>query len=115
MADQLLIHGLEADCRIGVTAEERATPQKLWIDLTLEIEAKRAARRDEVGDAVDYAALVDAVRHVVQQQPFTLLETLAEHTAALILKEFTPTRVTIRVKKRALPGIDFAAVELTRP
>ena len=112
--DKLIIDGLQASCRIGVTDAERAKPQTVWVDLELVIDAASAAARDGVQHAVDYARLVDAVARRIQQGPVNLLETLAERIAADVLKEFPTPRVTVRVKKRALPGIDHAAVEITR-
>ena len=114
MDDQLLIQGLAVECHIGVTSEEQATPQPIWIDLSLAVDAAKAARRDDVRDAVDYAALVGAVTQHLKDKPCALLETVAEEVATLILQRFEVPQVTVRVKKRALSGIDYAAVEITR-
>lgn len=114
MADRLLIHDLVAECRIGVHDWEQATPQQVWIDLELGIDAAQAASHDDVADTIDYGRLVTAVKQHVQRKPFRLLETLAEELASLLLTEFATPEVTVRVKKRALPGIDYAAVELSR-
>ena len=114
MADALVIHDLVAECRIGVFEWEQAKPQSVWIDLELEIDAAKAAARDDVVDAVDYARLVREVKAFVEGKSYHLLETMAEEVAALVLKEFATPRVLVRVKKRALPGIDYAAVEITR-
>ncbi len=114
MADHLIIRELVAECRLGVSEAEQEKPQPVWIDLELEIDAARAARRDAVSDAVDYAALASAVKRVVGDKPYHLLETLAEDVAALILERFATEQVFVRIKKRALPGIDYAAVEIVR-
>ena len=113
-ADRLLIHDLAASCRLGVTERERAAPQPIWFDLELAIDAARAAKRDDVRDAVDYARLVGEVKSLAESRSWKLLETLAEAVAAHILRGFETPRVVVRVKKRALPGIDYAAVEVTR-
>lgn len=113
--DTLIISGLVAQARLGVTGQERESPQQIWIDATLSIDAAKAALRDDVRDAVDYGELVSRLQQHVAGKPVKLLETLAEELAALILKDFAVPRVTLRVKKRALPGMDYAAVEVTRP
>ncbi len=115
MADKLLIHDLVAECRIGIYDWEQATPQEIWIDLELEIDAAKAAARDDVAATVDYGRLVTAIKQHAQRKAFRLLETFAEELAALILKEFAVPSVMVRVKKRALPGIAHAAVEVVRP
>lgn len=112
--DKLVIHDLAAACRIGVSEEERAAPQTLWVDLELAIDAPRAAARDDVHAALDYAKLVAVVKERVEHRPYHLLEAVAEEVAALILREFDTPEVEVRVKKRALPGIDYAAVEVKR-
>ena len=114
MADTLVIRDLVAECRIGVFEWEQAQPQKIWIDLELEIDAAKSAQQDNVDATIDYGKLVTAIRQLVQQKPYRLLETMAEEVAALILREFATPKVFVRVKKRALPGIDYAAVEITR-
>jgi FolB domain-containing protein len=114
MADTLTIHGLMAMCRLGVTDEEQANPQEVRIDVELAIDARRAAARDDVNDAVDYAQLVAAVKALVEGHPYRLMETMAEDIAALILREFSTPEVEVKVAKRALPGIESASVEVTR-
>lgn len=114
MADALVISDLKVHCRIGVTDEERTTPQVVWIDLRLAIDAKKVAVSDKVEDAVDYAGLVTAVKKHVEGTSFHLLETLAEDVAALVLRDFSVPAVFVRLKKRALPDIDSAAIEVTR-
>lgn len=115
MTDKLLIKDLVAECRIGVYDWEKQTPQNVWIDLELAIDAAKAAASDDVQAAIDYGRLVTRVKQHAQHKPFGLLETLAETLAALILKEFPTPQVTVRIKKRALPGVEYAAVEIIRP
>ena len=112
--DTLIIKDLVVECRIGVLEWEQATPQSVWIDLELEIDAAKAAAHDDVNTTIDYARLVAAVTQHAQGKPFHLLETMAEEMALLILKEFHTPQVLVRVKKRALPSIDYAAVEVVR-
>jgi dihydroneopterin aldolase len=114
MADRLLIHDLTAECRVGVFDWEQAAPQPIWIDLELAIDAAKAAAQDDIKRAIDYGQLVTSITRYVQGRSFRLLETLAEEVAALVLKEFQTRTVAVRVKKRALPGVDYAAVEVTR-
>ncbi len=113
-ADRLIVEGIEAECRLGVSEWEQEKPQPIWVDLELSIDAKRAAAQDDVKDAVDYAALVAAVREEAQRRPVKLLETLTEAIAELVLEQFGTKRVRVRVKKRALQGIGYAAVEVER-
>ena len=114
MADVLVLHDIVASCRLGVYEWEQRTPQDVWVDLELAIDAATAAASDDVADAVDYAALVKAVIEEAQRRPCRLLETLAERIAARVFKESGTRRVRVRVKKKAMPEIGYAAVEIER-
>ena len=114
MPDKLIIHELVAECRIGVFDWEQARPQQVWVDLELSIDAAKAAGQDAVHETVDYGQLVTSVKQLVQRKPYRLLETMAEDVAALVLKQFPTPQVLVRVKKRALPGIESAAIEVVR-
>ncbi len=114
MADRLILHDITTECRLGVFDWERDKPQRIWVDVELEIDASKAAARDDVRDAVDYARLVSLVQRTAQAQPYRLLETLAERMAQAILKACRAPAVRLQIKKRALEGIDYAAVEIER-
>ncbi len=114
MPDRLFLHGITAQCRLGVHEWEQAAAQTVWIDVEVEIDASRAARRDDVRDAVDYATLVERLKRAAEARPYRLMETLAQELAAAALKEAGTPRAKIRVTKRALPGIDAATVEVER-
>jgi len=53
MPDTLHIHELAVECRIGVFDWERDKPQTVWMDLTMAIDAAKAAVRDDVAATVD--------------------------------------------------------------
>ena len=113
MRDKLLITGLEAQTCLGTTEIEQETPQTVWVDLELAIDARTAAARDYVTDAVDYARVVDEVRRLLEGRSWQLLETAAEHIATLVLRMGVP-RVRVKVTKRALKGVEGASVEIAR-
>jgi FolB domain-containing protein len=51
--DTLELHELAVDCRLGIHEWEQRSPQTVWVDLELPIDAARAAARDDSGPAVD--------------------------------------------------------------
>lgn len=114
MADMLKIYDLTIEAHVGVFEWERKELQKIWLDIELPIDARGAARADDVHHVVDYGALVTQVRQHVAQRTYHLMETIAEETAQLILEHFPTEAVQVRVKKRALPGVDHACVEILR-
>ena len=112
--DTLLVHDLAVECRLGAYEWEQRAPQTVWIDLELAIDAARAAARDDLRDAVEYAALVKDVRSLAAGRAFTLMETLAESVASAALARSGSPWVRVRVRKRALEGIGYAQVEIER-
>ena len=114
MADKLILRKIHAECRIGVTPDERALPQRLSIDVELAIDAGRAAEVDRMKAAVDYVALVEQVRVLCAEQSYHLVETVAEALAKKILEAGSTTHVRVVVRKRAVAGLGYAAVEVER-
>ena len=113
MPDKLIIHDLATECRLGVYDWEKKKPQPVLIDVELAIDARKAAKSDAMRDAVDYAALVNLIKTTAAERAYNLLETLADRLADKIIQQFS-SEVVVRVKKRALPGIGYAAVEVQR-
>ena len=112
--DRLILEGIVVECRLGVSEWEQEHPQTIRVDLELAIDAARAAAGDDVEATIDYAQLVTAVKELARRKPYRLLETLADEIASLVLQRFVTAKVFVRVKKRALPGINYAAVEVER-
>ena len=77
----LLLRDLIVSCHIGVTDRERASPQRLLLNLTARL-LPRQPRHDDVGEVVDYGALARQVREACQSTSAKLLETLCAEIAA---------------------------------
>ena len=108
------MEGLVCQIRVGVSAEERAKPQKILIDLDLGLDLSRAGRNDRVQETVDYAAVAQEVKQWVEERSFSLVEAVAESAAEIILTRFSVERVTVRVRKFSVPGTSSVGVEITR-
>ena len=119
MTDELIVavEGIALRGRCGVTAEERAVGQPLVVDVRLTPRSARAARTDDLDDAVDYGRVVDLVREVVEGGEFNLLERLATAIADRVWDTFALTGLEVAVAKTAPPvsvPVDAARVEVTR-
>jgi len=99
--DTIRIHALEVEAIIGHYDWERRVPRTLTLDVELSLDVARAARRDQLGDSVDYDAVAKSITTFVRDSRFTLIETLAERLAAVLLKEFGISRVKLTVHKPA--------------
>ena len=101
--DSVFIEGMRLLAHIGVTAEERDTPQVLRFDIALRADLRRAGASDDVNDAVNYAAVYEQVAEVVAGTPCALLEHLAARIADVLLRDFPACeQVRVRIGKPAL-------------
>lgn len=92
--------------------------QRFKVDLTVELDLKRAGESDELEHSVNYGELFELCRKVVEDRKYKLVESIAENIAADILKQYESiSRCTIKVIKPdpPIPGHYRAvAVEITR-
>jgi dihydroneopterin aldolase len=96
----LCIDGLEVSCTIGVTERERASPQRLSINLGLAVDFSAVGSSDEIADTVDYRLVSRRVVAEIEKSSLQLIETLAAHLGRTILAEFPRVeRVAIEVWK----------------
>jgi dihydroneopterin aldolase len=102
---RIALRGLRAYGRHGVSEAERAHPQPFDVDVCLEVDADRARSSDEIGDTIDYAALGERVRHVVETTSYALIERLAQEILDDVLRDgrVASARVTV-AKPHALAG-----------
>jgi dihydroneopterin aldolase len=118
--DTLSIVGLEVWVKIGCTADERAFPQRLEVDVEMGFPLSPAGQEDDLSKTVDYADVVHKIKKSMEIKgpsapEYHLSEAAAEGVASLILKTYKIVgAVTVRVRKRALPGIAYAEVEIVR-
>ena len=97
--DLLFVRGIEARAWIGVDAWERKGPQPLLIDLDFTCDAAKAARRDDVEDAVNYRTVAKEAIAFAESSRFRLVETLAERLAERLREACGLPWVRVRVSK----------------
>ena len=86
--DIVFLHGIKAECIIGVWDWERRVKQLLTIDLDMATDISRAASTDQLEDTLDYKAVAKRVMNFVADSEYQLVETLAEKIAQLLMSEF---------------------------
>ena len=104
--DRLSLLGMRFQGRHGVLPEEKRTEQPFEVDLVLHADLRAADERDDLAATVDYAALFDLVRAVVEGRTFDLIEALAGAIARAALASTDPSiveAVEVRVRKPQAP------------
>ncbi|MCX7887258.1 MAG: dihydroneopterin aldolase [Verrucomicrobiae bacterium] len=112
--DRITIKDLELDANIGVTAEERARPQKILITVVLERNLEEAGRTDAEAATTRYDEVVEVVKWVVGQRPRKLIEALALEIAREILARRMAVTVAVEVKKFSVPRTRYVSVQIQR-
>lgn len=104
--DRLSLLGMRFEARHGVLPHEKLTAQRFEVDLVLLADLAPAAELDDLGATVDYAALYEMVRVIVEGPSFNLIEALAGAIARAALDSTDPavvTAVEVRVRKPQAP------------
>lgn len=113
--DKILIHQLQVSCILGVTEEERKSPQTILIDLKLYTDFSKAAQTDQIEDAIDYDQVCKVVTKFVSQSNFYLLEALAEAIANLVFKEFLIEELKLKIfKPKIIPNAGEVGIKIHR-
>lgn len=112
--DRIEISSLEAPCRVGDSAAERAFPQILLVDLHIVVPLAEAGRRDRIEDTVDYADVIADVRATLESREFVLQEAVAEAIANVAMKDQRVRMVTVAVRKKAFAGVGAVGVSISR-
>jgi dihydroneopterin aldolase len=112
--DKITICDLEVFYHVGVTAEERARPQRLLITVELSHDFTAAQASDNLTDTIDYGAITQRLLQFGEDCHWELIETLASDIAGMILEDFAPQAVTVEVKKFIIPQARWVSVSLSR-
>ena len=111
----LLVRDLVLAARIGVHPHEHRAPQRMRLNLDLEVAESGNPLADDLAQVVDYEALIERVRRRVASRHVTLVETLAERVAALGLDDPRVRSVRVRVEKLdVIPDAAAVGVEIER-
>jgi dihydroneopterin aldolase len=110
--DRIFVHDFVLPVRIGAYSREREPPQR--VRFNVDIDVKRLDHvAEDMRDVVSYDVVTDGIGMIVADEHITLIETLAERVAALVLEHPRAVRVTVRVEKLDIrPG--SVGVEITR-
>ena len=116
--------------RHGVNPEEEALGQRFevdvelfgkvgyyYYDVDLRVDTRPAALQDDLHLTINYAHVYKAVKQIVEEDHFALIEALAETIAMHIGRHFAPESVRVCVRKPHAPikgVLDYVAVDIER-
>ena len=118
MADKILLTGLEFFGRHGCSEIERQYEQPFVVDVELSLDLSQSGKTDDLGDTIDYTAVISDIKKIVEGTPRNLIETVAQDICKLLLKKyFLLDAVKIVLRKTNPPVAEKfsgAAVEIVR-
>ena len=112
--DEIHIEQLEISTHIGVPEEERATPQRLSISISLWPRQQAGPLADKIDRTVNYSAVAEETKHFVGAQSLSLIETLADLLAVHLLSNFPLQKVIVEVRKFVLPDAKYVSATVRR-
>jgi dihydroneopterin aldolase len=115
---RLELRGLRLVASVGVLPEERERPQPVEVDLDVDVDTEAASASDDLADAVDYAAVLDAVSDALGAGHVELLERAAGLVADAVLavdRRVSAVDVAVRKLRPPVPhDLATAGVRLRR-
>ena len=105
---------LEVFYCIGVTDEERATPQRLLLTIEMSFDFASAAVCDRIERTIDYHAVCQMLLKYGEDRSWKLLERLVTNLTDEILAQFKAANVTVTAKKFAIPQARHVSVQFSK-
>jgi dihydroneopterin aldolase len=97
--DSIFLEGMRFYAYHGVNPEEQSLGQRFLVDVELSADLQAAGQSDDLADTINYSAVYQQVRAVVEGPPRALIEAVAEEIASVLLAQFAVSRVVVTVRK----------------
>lgn len=101
MADKIIVEALLAYGRHGWRRHLEKYPQPFHINAELFLDLTKVAASDDLADTIDYAAVCEVIKKLVENESFAMIERLADQIARKLL-DMGAEHVVVRVGK---PGV----------
>ena len=99
----------------GCMPQERIDGQPYFVDVDLFLSLEKAARNDDLAQAIDYGPVYDTARQVVEETRRNLIEAIALEVAEKLMGLYNPDRIVVRVRKPRPPVggfVEYAEAEV---
>ena len=116
--DRVLLNGLVFYGYHGTLPEENRIGQRFIVDIEVSVDTRPAAANDDLTKTVNYVAVYNETKAIVEGPVCQLIETVAERIAEAVLKHDGAQAVRVRIRKPDVPipaMLDFVGVTIVRP
>ena len=97
--NSIFIQDLKIKTKLGVPEWERLIPQSVLIDIEIALPEAGDFSSDNIQDTIDYAQVCQTVQALVAEQPFKLVETMAEKICLRIMHDFKAPWLRVKISK----------------
>lgn len=95
----MFVRDLVLTCLIGVYAHERTTPQRVRINVDMNVLAQPGPLPDDFSQVMSYEDVIEGIKNLLAGGHINLVETLAEKIAAICLSDRRVVMAKVRVEK----------------
>jgi dihydroneopterin aldolase len=103
LEEKIVLKGITVFGYYGVSPTEREIGQKLELDVEFHHDFTKAVVTDSLEDTVNYERVYARVMETVENNRFSLLETLGDAISRAILEDFPVVSVKVTIRKLTLP------------
>jgi len=116
--DQVFLEGVELFGRLGVLHEEKRKGQRFVLDIAMGVDLSAAGTSDSLAQTVNYAAVFEMAKELMDAARYDLIESYAEALASSILEAFARVsfvKVVVRKPEAPIEGrFKSVGVEIVR-
>ena len=115
MTNNIFLHGLKLNTKIGVPAWERASSQQLIIDVDIRLKGNQIFNSNNLSQTIDYALIESEIKKIGLKHEHHLLEDFGEDIVSQLKEKFQFEKIILKIsKKNILPNTDFVGIILER-
>jgi 7,8-dihydroneopterin aldolase/epimerase/oxygenase len=112
----LFIKDLVVPMHIGVTEDERNSPQNIFIDIELKFkELPKGCSSDNISETICYKSICDEIYNHIKKHEFNLIERLSSEIYDLLDEKSLFSKIRLLVKKKpVIEGLNgYVAMEIS--
>tara|TARA_B100001250_G_C19734464_1_gene760120 strand:- start:659 stop:1006 length:348 start_codon:yes stop_codon:yes gene_type:complete len=115
MTNNIFLHGIKLNTKIGVSKSERAISQELLIDVDIQLKGNQIFKSNDISKTIDYALIESQIKQISKTHKHHLLEDLGEEIIDCLKKKFQFKKVKLKIsKQKILPSTNFVGIILER-
>jgi len=115
MTNNIFLHGLKLNTKIGVPDWERAISQQLIIDVDIRLKGDQIFNSNNLSQTIDYALIESEIKKIGLKHEHRLLEDFGEDIVSQLKEKFQFEKIILRIsKKNILPDTNFVGIILER-